>query len=335
MKEKVWRKLTERIFTYPEKKETVSLIFGGGETLLKFKSFFEFVRHLHKQAEAHDVRLSMDVGTNGVLIDESILDSCAKYKINLDFSIDGSRETHDRYRKDKNGHPTHERALKNRMYYKQLAQRSTVPIACTVQSVFTGHSSLKEILKYWEKQGEKIVNINVQQPSRFVDTENDKEWEKRRQAYLEGFKEIAYELADVLTIPGFLSGFSGPQSLYNLWKDIFLGTSISPCGAGINTLGVSPSGDVYPCETFIGNDYWKLGDIFNGINEHKLLTFQASRNRALQVCSGCETGSLCRGGCFKAGQKDEIVINSEGGCLFMKELIKIARDSYSSMKEQI
>ncbi len=190
-------------------------------------------------------------------------------------------------------------------------------------------------MKFWENQGEKIVNINVQQPSRFVECENDTEWDKRRRAYLEDFKKIAYELATVLTIPGFLSDFSGPQSLYKIWNDIFLGTSVSPCGAGINTLGVTASGDLYPCETFIGNNFWKLGDIFNGIDEKKLQTFQASRKSVLEACKECETGSLCGGGCFKAGQGDEIILNSEGGCLFMKEIIKIARDSYSMMEEEI
>lgn len=335
MEEDVWRKLTGWIFYFPKNKEKVSLIFGGGETLLKFQQFFKFVRHLYREAEKHGTQLSIDVGTNGVLIDERILDTCAKYRINLDFSIDGGEETHNRYRKDRNGRPTYRTALKNWQYYKKLAGASTVPIACTVQSVFTGRASLGDMLKSMQKQGERIVNINVQQPSRFVNCENDKEWDKRRRAYLEGFKKTAGQLAGVLTIPGFLSDFSGPQSLYKLWQDIFTGKPASPCGAGIDTLGVTPSGGLYPCETFIGNNHWRLGDIFNGPDDKKLQTFQARRGSALEACKGCETAPLCRGGCFKAGQGDEIALNSEGGCLFMKEIIKIARESYASLREQL
>lgn len=335
MKENTWKKLTGWIFADPGKNEKVSLCVEGGETLLKFEPFFEFVQYLYKQAKKQDIQLSIVVGTNGIFSEKNILDSCAKYRIGLNFSIDGSEETHNRYRKDKNGCPTHETALKNWKYYKKIAQDSAVPINCSIQSVFTGHSSLVDMLKFWENQGEKIVNITVQQPSRFVECKNDTGWDKRRGAYLEDFKKIAYELATVLTIPGFLSNFSGPQSLYKIWKDIFLGTSVSPCGAGINTLGVTASGDLYPCETFIGNNFWKLGNIFNGIDEKKLQTFQASRKNVLEACKECETGSLCCGGCFRAGQGDEIILNSEGGCLFMKEIIKIARDSYSMMEEEI
>lgn len=335
MNENVQRKLAERIFSYPNKKDTVSLIFGGGETFLKFEPFLNFVRHFHEEAKKHDVRLSIEVGTNGTAVDKDMLDACAKYRINLEFSIDGSAETHNRFRKDKSGGHTHERALKNWKYYKKITKDLPNPPACSIQSVYTGYSSLQDVLTYWEEQGEKILNVTVQEPSRFLDDQAEKEWEERRRAYLEDYKEIAFELASNLTIPGFLSDFSGPHSLYKIWKDIFTENSASPCGAGIDTLGVTPSGDLYPCETFIGNQYWKLGDINNGPDEKKLQIFQDSRRRVLEPCKDCETGPLCCGGCFKTGRGNEIIINSKGGCDFMKEMIKIGEDSYSLMKEQL
>ncbi len=101
MKDNTWKKLTGWIFADPGKNEKVSLCIEGGETLLKFKPFFEFVQYLYKQAEKQDVQLSIDVGTNGVFFEKNILDSCAKYRIGLNFSIDGNEETHNRYRKDK------------------------------------------------------------------------------------------------------------------------------------------------------------------------------------------------------------------------------------------
>jgi uncharacterized protein len=324
--------LADWIFSFANEKDPVKLVFGGGETLLKFREFFDFVRMLYNQAQKHGIKLSIDAGTNGVLVDESILPECARLNINLDFSIDGDAHCHDRFRKDKNGRPTHHVALKNWRAYKDLTRGSGT--ASSIQSVFTGHCRLGEILGFWESQGERLVNVNVQQPSRFTGDGDDDAWEARRRAYLRDFKEIAEGLASTLTIPGFLSDFSGPHPLYKLWSDIFMDRSPSTCGAGVDTLGVTAAGDFYPCETFAGDRSWNLGNVFDGPDEEKINLFQASRQKALQACGQCESGKLCPGACFKAGDDGEIMVNSKGGCGFMKDIIAIARDSYALMKEK-
>jgi radical SAM protein with 4Fe4S-binding SPASM domain len=158
--------------------------------------------------------------------------------------------------------------------------------------------------------------------------------EKIRQAYLDEFRVIAFELADAHTIPGFLSDFSGPLSLYQIWKDLFSGRHKSLCGAGFDTLGVDASGDLYPCETFVGREFWKLGNIFRGIDEKKLRAFQREHINALKFCTDCDIVNLCQGGCLAAGQDRDIVVNSKGGCEFMKEVIKISQHSYAKMREQ-
>jgi uncharacterized protein len=333
MKEEVWKKLADFIFTFPKKKDPVHLWVEGGETLLQFKEFFKFVQLLQKKAEIHGNKLTIETSTNGVIIDKKILDACARHKIDLTFSIDGSQKNHDRFRKEKDGSPTHQTALENWTYYKKITRN--YPVACNVQSVYTGHSSLSDILDFWADQGEKMVNIVVQQPSRFLNNQKESLWKKRRKTYLSDFRKKARELAAENTIPGFLSEYSGPSSLYQIWKDLFLEDSISHCGAGFDTLGVDASGNLYPCETFIGRDYWKLGNIFQGINKNKIQEFQTRYNHTMKTCKNCEIVSWCQGGCLAAGQDQEIVVNSKGGCEFMKEVIHISRKSYLLMKEQL
>ncbi|MCP4215473.1 MAG: radical SAM protein [bacterium] len=342
MKKVTSLKLAEWIFRAPQKNKSVSLCFEGGETLLKFKEFIEYVQYLNSLAKTHNVTLSIDVGTNGVLLDKDIMETCAANNIGLSFSIDGSEETHDLCRKDHQGDKTQQKALENWKLFKEISRNSPNPVICRIQSVYSGHSDLEEVLEFWHTQGERIVNVNIQHPSRFVAGQNLEDLEKRRQRYLESFKKIAYQKAALLTIPTFLTDFKGPNALYKIWKDIFLGTSVTPCGAAVNTLGVTAEGDLYPCETFIGSptdqgrgSFWKMGDVFNGLDYEKIKTFLNARNRVLTECDDCDTGHLCRGGCFAAGEKDdEISLNRVGGCGFMKEIIHIARESYAGMKEQ-
>ncbi len=337
MEKEVRDKLAERFFSYPDKNEKVSLLFEGGETLLKYREFFDFVLLLTTQAREKGVPLSITVVTNGVFIDDIIPGTCAELGIDLTFSIDGHPEPHDKNRKDAHGNPTHNRAFENWKYYKQCTQNLPNPVACSVQSVYTGDCTLQEMLSFWEQQNEGIVDITLQEPSRFLGKEGaeNSSWDTRRRKYLEELKELAFRLAETYTVPRFLSDYKGPRSLYKMWKDIFLGTEISPCKAGIDTIGVTASGDLYPCEIFIGTPHRRLGDIFTGPDEPALEAFRQSRARALETCLDCDAGPLCRGGCFKPGPEGDVSVNSAGGCAFMKEVIDIAQQSCANLKEEM
>ncbi len=41
-------------------------------------------------------------------------------------------------------------------------------------------------------------------------------------------------------------------------------------GAGSEYLAVTPEGDLYPCHQFVGEEGFRIGDVFNGIKNTSL-----------------------------------------------------------------
>ncbi len=45
---------------------------------------------------------------------------------------------------------------------------------------------------------------------------------------------------------------------------------VTGCGAGSEYLAVTPEGDLYPCHQFVGEEGFRIGDVFNGIKNTSL-----------------------------------------------------------------
>lgn len=87
----------------------LSIVFHGGEPLLVGPLRFESIcatlrRHLPQPVGLH-------VQTNGLLLADTIIDTCARHDIGISISIDGPADTHDRHRSDHRGRKSHARVL--------------------------------------------------------------------------------------------------------------------------------------------------------------------------------------------------------------------------------
>ena len=70
------------------------------------------------------------------------------------------------------------------------------------------------------------------------------------------------------------------------------------CGAGNEYCAVTPDGDVYPCHQFVGQEEWRMGDIFSGeIDMEMKRRFAASNVYGKEECRNCWAKFYCSGGC--------------------------------------
>ena len=73
---------------------------------------------------------------------------------------------------------------------------------------------------------------------------------------------------------------------------------ISGCGSGTEYMAVTPWGDLYPCHQFVGEEAFKLGDIYTGVTNKKIQNEFASCNvYARKECADCWARLYCSGGC--------------------------------------
>ena len=73
---------------------------------------------------------------------------------------------------------------------------------------------------------------------------------------------------------------------------------ISGCGSGTEYMAVTPWGDLYPCHQFVGDEKFKLGDIWHGVDNTAVQDEFASCNvYAREECRDCWAKLYCSGGC--------------------------------------
>ena len=73
---------------------------------------------------------------------------------------------------------------------------------------------------------------------------------------------------------------------------------ISGCGSGTEYMAVTPWGDLYPCHQFVGDEKFKLGNIWDGVENHAVQAEFAGCNvYAREECRDCWARLYCSGGC--------------------------------------
>ena len=80
-----------------------------------------------------------------------------------------------------------------------------------------------------------------------------------------------------------------PITFYHYMLDLTGGPCIykriSGCGSGTEYMAVTPWGDLYPCHQFVGEEKYKLGDIWHGVTNTALREeFRACNAYARQEC---------------------------------------------------
>ncbi|MBQ8766342.1 MAG: thioether cross-link-forming SCIFF peptide maturase, partial [Clostridia bacterium] len=77
--------------------------FFGGEPLMNWDVVKELVSYARVQEKIHNRNFRFTLTTNGILIDDDVIDFCNKEMSNIVLSLDGRKEVHDRLRKDYQG----------------------------------------------------------------------------------------------------------------------------------------------------------------------------------------------------------------------------------------
>ena len=99
---------------------------------------------------------------------------------------------------------------------------------------------------------------------------------------------------------------------------------ISGCGSGTEYMAVTPWGDLYPCHQFVGEEAYRLGDVWKGVTNTALREeFRSCNAYARPECANCWAKLYCSGGCAANAYHASGSIRGiyEAGCeLFRKRM---------------
>lgn len=263
--------------------------FFGGEPLMNFdvvKRLVEYARSVEKQ---HGKNFRFTLTTNGLLIDDDVIDFANREMSNVVLSLDGRREIHDRYRVDLSGAGSWDRIVPK--FQRLVEARGNKNYYMRGTFTHANPDFLKDIeqmleLGFTELSMEPVV-CAPDDPSAL--TEEDIAVVKEQ-----------YELLAKLMLDRERAG--KPFTFYHYMIDLEGGPCIykriSGCGSGTEYMAVTPWGDLYPCHQFVGDDSFKLGDIYSGVTNTEVQSRFAECNvYARPECADCWARLYCSGGC--------------------------------------
>ncbi|MCQ2561601.1 MAG: thioether cross-link-forming SCIFF peptide maturase [Clostridia bacterium] len=263
--------------------------FFGGEPLMNWDVVKQLVNYARSVEKEHKKNFRFTLTTNGMLIDDDVIEFANKEMSNVVLSLDGRKEIHDRLRVDYAGNGSYEkivpkfRKLVDSRGGKNYYMRGTFTHA---NPDFTKDVFHMADLGFTELSMEPVV-CAPGDPAGL--TPEDIEIVKEQYEILA--KDMLRRTAE-----------GKPITFYHYMLDLKSGPCIykriSGCGSGTEYMAVTPWGDLYPCHQFVGEESYKLGDIWNGVTNTELREeFRSCNAYAREDCKDCWAKLYCSGGC--------------------------------------
>ena len=263
--------------------------FFGGEPLLNFDVVKQLVKYAREVEGKHGKNFRFTLTTNGVLIDDDVIDFANKEMSNVVLSLDGRREIHDRFRVDYAGNGSFDKIVPK--FQKLVEARGGKNYYMRGTFTHANPDFLEDIkvmldLGFNELSMEPVVCAPGDEAEL---TPSDMEivkdqYEKLAELMLERHKE-----GRPFTFYHYMIDLTGGPCIYK---------RISGCGSGTEYMAVTPWGDLYPCHQFVGDEKYKLGNIYDGVtNLEAQKEFADCNVYAREECRGCWARLYCSGGC--------------------------------------
>ena len=263
--------------------------FFGGEPLMNFQVVKDLVAYARSIEQEKGKNFRFTLTTNGMLVDDDVIEFANKECHNVVLSLDGRKEIHDRFRVDYNGKGSWETIVPKFQKFVEAREHK----GYYMRGTFTHHNPdfLEDIRKmldlgFSELSMEPVV-CDASDPSAL--TEEDlpvvmEQYEKLAELMLQRDEE-----GKPFTFYHYMIDLTGGPCIYK---------RISGCGSGTEYMAVTPWGDLYPCHQFVGEERFRLGDIWEGVTNHTIQQEFANCNvYAHAECRDCWARLYCSGGC--------------------------------------
>jgi len=294
--------------------------FFGGEPLLNWEVVKELVAYGRSLEEPHAKNFRFTITTNGVLLNEEIMDFCDREMDNVVLSIDGRQSVHDRMRPFRNGSGSYDLILPKIL--ECARRRREKGLKYYVRGTFTRWNPdfAADVLHLADLGFDQISVEPVVAPK-----EADYAIRPEDVPYLmEQYEILAKEM---IRRESEGKGFNFFHFMIDLTGGPCVYKRLSGCGSGTEYLAVTPWGDLYPCHQFVGIDEFLLGNVDDGIvNETTVEEFKKVNVYTKAACSTCFARFYCSGGCMANSWNFTGNINDtyEIGCSLEKKRVECA-----------
>ncbi len=263
--------------------------FFGGEPLMNWEVVKQLVSYARGQEGPHQKHFRFTLTTNGVLLDDEVIEFANREMDNVVLSLDGRKEIHDRLRVDRAGRGSYDRIVPKFQKLvearggKNYYMRGTFTHA---NPDFTEDVFHMADLGFTELSMEPVV-CAPGDPAAL--TPEDLETVKGQYEILAKDMLRREKEGKPITFYHYMLDLTGGPCVYK---------RVSGCGSGTEYMAVTPWGDLYPCHQFVGEEAYKLGDVWQGVTNTALReSFRACNAYSRPECGDCWAKLYCSGGC--------------------------------------
>ena len=285
----VGKQALDFLIAHSGSRRNLEVDFFGGEPLMNWDVVKRLVAYGREQEKIHNKKFRFTLTTNGMLIDDDVIEFANKEMHNVVLSLDGRKEVHDSLRKTASGKGSYDIIVPK--FQKLVESRGGK--GYYVRGTFT-HNNVeftKDLLHmadlgFTELSMEPVV-CGPDEP--YALTEEDKP------ILFEQYELLAKEMIRRKKAG---NGFTFYHYMIDLKAGPCVYKRISGCGSGTEYLAVTPWGELFPCHQFVGDPKYSMGDVWQGVTNTALRDeFKQCNAYARPGCRDCWARMYCSGGC--------------------------------------
>lgn len=292
--------------------------FFGGEPTMNWQVVKDLVNYGRSIEKEHNKKFRFTLTTNGVLLNDEIMEFANKEMANIVLSIDGRKEVNDRMRPFRGGQGSYDVIVPK---FQKVAE-SRGQMNYYVRGTFT-HNNLdfsNDVL-HLADLGFKQISV---EPVVASPEEDYAFKEEDLPQLMEEYDKLAKEIIERRKAG---KGFNFFHFMIDLEGGPCVAKRLSGCGSGTEYLAVTPWGDFYPCHQFVGNEDFLLGNVDEGILRTDICdNFKECNVYAKDKCKKCFAKFYCSGGCAANAYNFTGSINDvyEVGCKLQQKRVECA-----------
>lgn len=272
-------------------RKNLEVDFFGGEPLLNFQVVKDLVAYGRSREKACDKRFRFTLTTNGLLLDDEVMEFSNREMSNVVTSLDGRKEINDKMRKTLKGGGTYDAILPA---FKKLADSRSQQDYYMRGTYTRFNTDFASDILHMADLGFKELSMEPvvappDAPYALTTEDVPKLLSEYERLATEMLKRRREKKGRDFTFYHYMIDLTGGPCVIK---------RISGCGVGTEYMAVTPSGELYPCHQFVGDKKFLLGNIWDGINNHQVLDqFKECNVYSHEECKDCFAKLYCSGGC--------------------------------------
>ncbi|MCD8104567.1 MAG: SPASM domain-containing protein [Lachnospiraceae bacterium] len=348
MSYEVGKKALDFLIANSGSRRNLEVDFFGGEPLMNWQVVKDLVLYGRGQEKLHNKKFRFTMTTNGVLLNDEIMEFLNQEMANVVLSIDGRKEVHDYMRPFRGGKGSYGLILPKFRRFVSLRAGGTVPEARAsgsqeIPGADSGHllQSAPDGSKTWYVRGtfthhnldfcndvlhlldEGFDRISIEP----VVADASEEYAIREEDLPQIFSEYDRLAEEMIRREKEGRGFTFFHFMIDLSGGPCVYKRLSGCGSGTEYLAVTPWGDLYPCHQFVGHEEYRIGNVDEGIIRPDIVDeFKSCNVYTKEKCRNCFAKFYCSGGCAANSYNFHGTIQDayDIGCEMMRKRVECA-----------